>query len=219
MTTRSIILHPHEIAAALEKKLRLVVRPVKPQPVPTIIGQQVDLSLIGPRCPLGVPWTRLAGKETWRVGAWRDYADDPGKFAFDYKASPGMKRTPWVFAPDEDAEFSMRENTIWELRNLGVHMVGGRYVWEPGESPLSWRSPATMPAWASRITLVNESVSVCRLDDITEQEAKDAGFQGDSDSFPRGRFLYHWQVKHRARGLGIGVKTWIWKVAVKVVEK
>lgn len=75
MTTRSLILHPHEVLAALGGELGVIVRLVKPQPAyiditsPGWTGASVDSKPddepIEFKCPLGVPGTQLVCKETW----------------------------------------------------------------------------------------------------------------------------------------------------------
>lgn len=42
----------------------------------------------------------------------------------------------------------------------------------------SWRSPVTMPKWASRTTLHVKAVDVRRMQDITEDESRMAGCRG-----------------------------------------
>lgn len=182
--TRSLILFDHEIRAALRGELRLVVRPVMPQPglvfwntiVVAGYGGWTDEHGLPTPCPLGVPGTRLVGREKWALDeGWPYYSADFGADGYNDKRE-------WA-----------------------------RYF--------RWRSPATMPAWASRIALVNETVSVCRLGDMTAQDARDAGFQGDNDVMALGAMLADWQTRYQPKGMGIEARPWCWKVAVKGVEK
>ena len=53
---------------------------------------------------------------------------------------------------------------------------GMRVVYKAdGVDGYSWRSPAVMPKWASRLTLEIESVRLHRLQELTEADARDAG--------------------------------------------
>ncbi len=51
---------------------------------------------------------------------------------------------------------------------------------------LKWRSPRTMPRWASRIDLAVTDGRGCRLSDITEADALAEGLQGDETLRPVG---------------------------------
>ena len=145
MTTRSIILHAHEIRAAMAGTLGLIVRPVKPQPSNGLKWNAVVLNGYGGwtdehgkpfPCPLGVPGGRLVGKE---------------KYARDGRA-------------------------IWYAADCDKGPT--RDVCEyPDGSPLesAWRSPATMPAWASRVTLEVQGVRCVRPAELAEDDARQCG--------------------------------------------
>ena len=135
MKMRSINLSEHEVLAALDDKLGLVVRPVKPQPIEICLED--GLGLVVPQtprgCPLGVPGDRLRCKETWCCPI--DTAPQTAVYRADYP----------------DCVPSCYENI-------------------PQPATLSWRSPATMPAWASRITLEVGDVRCCRLHQLCEDD-------------------------------------------------
>lgn len=234
--TRSLILTAHEVRAALRGDLRMVVLPVMPQPEHrwnhlhglTFCSGDHDRAEdcngdVVLKCPFGVTGTVLLCKEVWRVGAWRDYDDDQSKFAFDYKATPEITRTPWLFAPDEDSEMYLREQTYAELIKKKVQKTGCRYVWEPGKSPLHWRSPATMPAWASRITLEVATVGVCRLGDFTDDDALACGIAdlllGTYGMNPLTIVRDKWNDRYADKGMGWDSNPWVWKCGVKGVPK
>jgi hypothetical protein len=94
-----------------------------------------------------------------------------------------------------------------------------------------WRSPVTMPHWASRITLEIESVRVERLNEISEEDAKAEGicqFQiGDIKAYglnEADRDSMHSTAKDAYRSLwesinGPGSWTenpWVWVVTFRV---
>lgn len=115
---------------------------------------------------------RLWVRETWKPGAWRD----DGRVAIDYRASPELTNTPWVNLPADCDWDDVWLNWTEELRRAGSKPDEyGVHHWEPGKSPMRWRSPATMPIWASRLTLTVNSVRVQRLQDVTEADAMAEG--------------------------------------------
>jgi len=230
MKTRSLILHPHEVRAALAGTLGLVVRPVMPTVKGCKVGAYVTQTPNGLHvepvnvqedgdpwddipCPFGVPGDRLIGKETWRVGAWRTYEDAPGKFAFDYQASPELFRTPWVFALNEAEELALRRQVLVELRKKHVPVEEGNYRWEPGKAPLSWHAPATMPAWASRITLEVRGVRCVGTDDLSYADACKCGFP-DGVPGALAELRRHWNARYAKGGLGWDANPWVWAAQV-----
>ena len=68
-----------------------------------------------------------------------------------------------------------------------------------------WRSPVTMPRWASRIWLEIKSVRVERLQDITEDGAAAEGAD------PRSWFAHCWRKFWHEN-------PWVWVVEFRVVE-
>jgi hypothetical protein len=104
------------------------------------------------RCPFGTPGDTLYVKE---AHAWVDYLvgselEDPVCVAF--KAD----QTAYSFAG-----------------NKPVRLDTFAWPWDR----IKWRSPATMPRWASRLTLEVESVRVQRLQDISEEDARVSGLE------------------------------------------
>jgi len=231
-TTRPINLSEHEVLAALRGELGLVVRPVRPQPTMIMDMEPEGYSMVPSwdgetelhmsKCPLGLPGDRLRCKETWRVGAWRDYSDDCSKFAFDYQATPEIVRTPWMFPPEEKDELQLRERIFMELANKNILKVEGEYVWEPGKSPLSWRSAATMPAWASRITLEVVAVRCVRIDELRNEDFIACGFvprlhDGREWLDLLAQFVGSWDRRHGKQYL-YQSRPWVWAAKVKIVK-
>lgn len=103
--------------------------------------------------PVGKPvWVR----EAWSIEAAGGYqgADGVGEwdYAVQYKAG----------GPD------------LALRHVG-RFDADPYVRLYDTQRGDWRSPVTMPRWASRLTLVASEARVCRVQDVTEDEAYRAG--------------------------------------------
>lgn len=182
MTTRSLILSPHEVRAALVWILGLVVRPVRvPEKrkgehpclchySPTMWGwgdEYNNCTCAPVACPLGVPGDRLRCKEGWadvntESGPAVTYRADNGlhfcqddAFPIEYDRYPGMKFTMWC-------------GDLWR-----------------GEPDHSWRSPATMPAWASRITMEVVGVRCVRLESLTNMDAINTGIPEYLNQFKR----------------------------------
>ena len=143
--SKSIILTDHEAAC---KNLGLIVRPVVPQPN---------------RIRNGLPFKLIKfGEFPW--GA--DICE---------KINP-----PW----QPGQVLAVRE--AWAIENLELLKMP---VYDGGQNPdwiyyrdpvhentgLSWRSPATMPLWASRRELRIESVTCKLVSEVTEEEAVRAG--------------------------------------------
>lgn len=120
-------------------------------------------------CHYGEPGDTLWVREKWRVGAWDE---DQGTFAIDYSDGP-LREWRTIPGDDDGSLFAW----LWvdccdELRAKGIEPgEDGRYHWQPGDSPLRWRSPIHMPRWASRIKLEVTGVRVERLQDISEEDA------------------------------------------------
>lgn len=254
----SIILFPHEARAAAAGTLRQIWRPivsVKSLGAVTEFQRSDtrgydwimrdrrmlwndlrhdDLLQRGPFRPGDV----LACREAWRIGAWRDSVDDPPCFAVDYTASPELCRTPWIMVEDDAEAEKWRERTLSELtRKNTPRAMDGSFRWEPGQGPLSWRSPATMPAWAVRSHVKPLTVDVKRVQEMSMEDAKAWGsFLGrcscpEMQRPPRpglesmfrqtGCYIHGEEVKrlwnsHFARrGLGWDKNPWCWNYTVE----
>lgn len=91
-----------------------------------------------------------------------------------------------------------------------------------------WKSPATMPRWASRLTLEIVSVSVQRLQEISEEDAKaDAACHtmaaacrvAPGGELPcRELFRESWDDRHGKR-FPWSSNPWCWRLEFKVVEQ
>ena len=232
MNTRSIILSPHEVRAALRGELGLVVRPVNGLgdvgftnvrfsslhslwgPDAWIFEKPMDKDATGYeavsrglQCPLGVPGTRLVCREPYFI------QDTHGQHRAD-----GLRWGSWSGLPTT-------------ISSDGRRIVYYKEGFDRS-SPM-WLSPTTMPAWASRITLEVVSLGVGRLGDITEADANMAGDLDDLDPTDvcatanryglamddgRASFACAWNARYAKRGLGWDTSPWVWKAAVRRVK-
>lgn len=209
MTAHSLILSPHEVRAALDETLGLVVRPVKPQPTTTLMGHEGEVwhrvgegkyqSGLPDKCPLGVPGDRLRCKETYYIHN-----------ALGRHRSDGLRWGPWGGLPttiSPDGEY------------IAYYKAGFDRC-----APM-WRSPATMPRWASRITLEVEGVRCVLVQELTEDDAKVAGMTGECPighipSYQSAPFTYHfaqeWENRY-GKKYPWDSNPWVWAVKVKRV--
>ena len=93
------------------------------------------------------------------------------------------------------------------------------------ESELRWRSPLSMPRWASRLTLAVESVRVQRVQGISEEDARAEGVtpfprdpEGDcwTDGTHRTAFNYAWNAKYGSRAWDRN--DWVFALTFKRVQ-
>lgn len=235
MTTRSLILSPHEVRAALDGRLGLVVRPVKHK-TPCLCGHPLSehqeaagYTVLGAcgkffpgvPCPLGVPGDRLCCKETWA-----DVNTDSGP-ALTYRADHGLHFCQDDAFPVEYDRYPGMSFTMW---------CGDLWRGEPGHT---WRRAQHMPAWASRITMEVVGVRCVRVQELTEQNVFSCGFEcmdgsalnegwgnNNEDSHsqhgwddPRMVLADFWDSTYAKRGLGWDSNPWVWAVGVRRVER
>ena len=87
-----------------------------------------------------------------------------------------------------------------------------------------WSPSIFMPRWASRLTLRIMSVSVERVQDITEADAKAEGVvpvpgtEGNSHSY-RWPFCLLWDSINAGRGFGWDANPWVWVIGFEVVPQ
>ena len=201
MTIRPITLRPWQVRAALDGRLRRIVVPLKVQPpgdwrpAPGLVeihrcdewGEPVEprtkRDVLGMgfteadgSCGFVMPYApgdSLYGRETWHPTLLGDWP------FVEYKTDSG----------GDEYLGNSRPITIDQFDRVDSERRG-------------WRSPVTMPRWASRWDLVVESVRVERAWCATEQDAEDEGappvlVPPDGGSCPHLVGLEeHWRKRH-----------------------
>ena len=175
------------------------------------------------KCPFGMPGDKLWVKETFRLGAWRE----DGRMALDYKASPEIKRTPWITIPEENDIDGNLFNSIWmkaceelEQKNIKAD-ENGHYSWEPGKSPLKWKPSIFMPRWASRINPDVIDIRMERLQDINALDITCEGVEIQKDWFAEHAmeaFKSLWDLINEKSGYGWDRNPWVWVVEFRRVK-
>ena len=150
----ALTLYAHEVRRLLAHGSVLLMRPVKPQP------------------PAGVNMI-----EPWNNGRWElsiDHFDGTGELVDDIGCSFGVPGTEhWV-----------RETWVYLEPEHGIRMhVNARLLYRvlyraDGDNPLvSWRSPITMPRWASRCNVTVRNVWVVRVEELSAADLASMGVQ------------------------------------------
>jgi hypothetical protein len=148
-------------------------------------------------------------------------------------------RETWCPVDDRD-----HDGSLWvDYRATPRYSAEKPAGWENAPSDteaLNWRSPITMPRWASRLTLRVESVRVERLQAISEEDAIAEGIESTPcmarpgkrlwcdynirhDPFewyadPRDSFRSLWDTINSKRGFPWESNPWVWVVAFSKVE-
>ena len=217
MTTtreRAINLRDWEVRAIQAGRLKMLVRPVKPQPVSPGDGAYFDAYNGGPewtwwtpdnrqylsqiiRCPYGQPGDRLRGREAWQSVPFGPHRDWPG--------CPDLR-------PRKTCELNRARVVIWRADG---EMPG----------PEIWRPSIHMPRWAVRNWLEITEVRCGRVQEMSEDEAVAAGFVStvtmneDHDdyygSYASEQFARQYDADH---GEGAWERDWVWMIGVKRIE-
>ena len=90
---------------------------------------------------------------------------------------------------------------------------------------VTWKPSIHMPRWASRLTLEITAVRVERLQEITEEDARAEGCDGDCGigyipAYEEGPCVYHFaQLWEEINGVNAwGYDPWVWVVEFKPIE-
>ncbi len=148
-----------------------------------------------------VPGNLLIGRECWRpvMEAWRSFVE--------YRAGG-------VLDVDGRALFVAE-------RGIALRFPG---AWKDIHTE-KWRPSIHMPDWAARIRRRVVSVTVERLQDISEADAALEGFEADEElarssgnhvamwaKSARWKFAQAWDAIYATKGLGWAVNPWVWRI-------
>lgn len=171
--TRPVTLNAQEVRTLLENGTVTILRAIQPKTA-EYFGDSAVVAMTnghtGPgwymwssdypdegssylECPFGRPYDQLWVRETWAL-VHLDYDYESGHCDDVW----GVKTIPKV-DPREKSTFCQRQHYAVYYR------ANGEWDNDDVERPFCWRSPLIMPQWASRITVVNESVDAIKLDD------------------------------------------------------
>ena len=190
MTARPIIFTDWQVRAVLDGRMTQVRVPVVPQP---------PLSEWG----VSQPWETSA----FQVGPRFGNSDECREYRSPF-GQPGD--TLWVRETWDLFDTFERD----EINDPGIVIYKA-----DGASPTgTWRSPVTMPRWASRISLAVTAVRVERVQEIAptigdiEDLAKSEGYEPTPGMlFPYAHsFVTDWNSRYSRRGLGWDVNPWCW---------
>lgn len=171
-------------------------------------------------------------------GPWPFWEDEYGDWRPETRcASPGdilIGRECWrVFGGISDVRVDYRAGGDSSIISREVERIGGAVVhYLPDVSRLErpgskWRPSIHMPDWAARIRRRVVSVTVERLQDITEDDAVREGFAtseeleeffrncappGSRMARPLHTFEVAWDGIYAAKGLGWGSNCWVWRI-------
>lgn len=167
-------------------------------------------------------------------GLWPFWEDEAGDWHPETRcAAVGdllIGRECWrVFGGVSDVRVDYRAGGASSIISREVERVGGAVVhYLPDVSKLErsdgkWRPSIHMPDWAARIRRRVVSVTVERLQDITDEESVREGFSGqwgvkpfiipsNAPPTPTDEFRSAWDVIYAAKGLGWAVNPWVWRI-------
>jgi hypothetical protein len=161
-------------------------------------------------CPYGAPGDRLWVRETWGSVQMHEI----GQHFYGGPRIPD--RTQAVYRAGKQMGIPVD----------GTSPLQFRTEWRDDLTPERWRSSIHMPRWASRLTLVIESVRVQRVQEITEDDARAEGVECQCDT---GQSEYDgcalstvdhyanlWDSLNASRGYSWGSDCWVWALTFSV---
>jgi hypothetical protein len=206
MRERGIIMQPWEVRAYLEGRKTRFTRPVKPQPKKYCVD--VD---------------RVTGRECyeWRQ---RNMLWEP-TLAHSYCPwQPGdllWVRETWALAEDSEGQL-IDSQGHGQCHSQEAKRHYKATLPEIMHGAVRWRSPVTMPRWASRLWLRVKDVRVGRVRDTAPSECFREGFRfdgrQDAGEWISRQFSEQWDEDHAKRGLGWDANPWVWITTTERVE-
>ena len=167
MKERGIIFNAEMVRAILDGRKTQARRIINPQPELTqksgfkwkggLFGagsddRETNRNFAHKKCPLGKVGDRLWVRETWQ-GPLINYTDNEPQFKGHHI-------------------FEKSDNCVYKADGLAAP----EFIDSDDNLKQGWRPSSNMPRWASRITLEITDVRVERLQSISEEDAKEEGF-------------------------------------------
>lgn len=197
MNLRSLILHPFEVRAIIDGRLSQIRRPAtffnEPEAVKMGFGNDCAKQF-NPRFEDG-----------WWKAATHGYQC----------RCPLGKVGDSVIGKETWAEVASQPYADGKEDRLVIYRASASYA---DRAFKTCKSPATMPAWASRITLTLTEIRVERVQEIGHKDALKCGVEYDvakPDGSPLSRFETLWNSLYAKRGLGWDANPWCWVYTVK----
>lgn len=180
---------------------------------------------------------KLATKKSWRLtrmqsgypdGArpiWGD-DDEPNLCSQKCPYVAGQRlwvRETWCEASPEHRDTPGARQAFYRADSPSVEGDEARLQYIRLGHDYRWRPSIHMPRWASRLTLEITAVRVERLQDISEEDAKAEGCDGDCQigyipAYQKAPCLYHFHQVFESCYLGSwDANPWVWVVETKVV--
>jgi len=219
---RPILFSAPMVRAILEGRKTQTRRVVKPQPA--YAGIEKFVFETHPFAPSALKGTPAAGMnlakegKTWLAEDWcGNIVGVLGDAPYGLPGDRLWVRETWEQISESHVWYRADHNDGYWLRRFeGLHEERLRTINRPG-----WKSPVSMPRWASRITLEITDVRVQRLQDISEEDAKAEGFEfgqnadgtfggwGGADSYRAAFSLGAWVSKYW------NANPWVWAYTFK----
>lgn len=199
-----------EVRAFLNGEKTAIVLPIKPQP-PLFIDQMGFTAFT----PVG----HISGRGYWKgVPGEEGYGEKFYKMPYEVGDSIYVRETCELVLPDCEGDpirvlysDGAKQDTPKDCHGI-IDWVNGR----------AKRSSATMPKWASRITLTVVEVKAVRLHDLGTSQIGMAGISVDPSHYTfnnwkiemKSAMKYLWNDRYAKQGLGWDANPWVWLVKV-----
>lgn len=241
MHIRPITMHPNEIREAIAGRLRLLLRPVHPQPV---MGERGGWYPRAPAQPFrDGPERHYASESHMRRGLAADFGPVAPGDRLWVRETWGIGCRPCPLQGSRDGiEYRADEELLEGSELLPLYAVANGP--DLGDMRPGWRSPATMPRWASRLLVEVEAIRPRRLHELSDEDAQQAGVERRASSDPRyiwlgaperrgghrahdiafchqtahQALLTHWDHRHRVQAPSAG-NPWAWEITIKRIEQ